>query len=334
MLLLRKVHFTLNLKNADIHSLIQTVSRQSGRNFVVDPRVKARVTVISATPLNADELYETFLSVLQVHGYAAVPSGDLVKIVPDVNAKQGPVPEYTDADSESDQLVTQVIKVQNVPAAQLVPILRPLVPQQGHLAAYAATNTLIVTDRGSNIGRLITIIAGIDRPDNDEVELVQLRHASASEVIRILQSLQSRAGQIDGTPGSVRFASDDRTNSILLSGDQTARTRLRGIISNLDTPVESGGNTRVIYLRYANAADLLAVLTGVSAGQAQIGTGGSENRRRRYRNDNALCACCRCQWSAGSATTQRSDSLSDSSNSAGRRPSPMSIYRQMRTPTH
>lgn len=266
--------FTLNLKNADIHSLIQTVSRQSGRNFVVDPRVKARVTVISSTPLNADELYETFLSVLQVHGYAAVPSGDLIKIVPEVNAKQGPVPAYDESASTSDQLVTQVIKVQNVPAAQLVPILRPLVPQQGHLAAYAATNTLIVTDRGSNIGRLISIIEGIDRPDNDEVELVQLRHASASEIIRIMQSLQSRAGQIEGTPGSVRFAADERTNSILLSGDQAARTRMRGLITNLDTPVESGGNTRVVYLRYANAADLLAILTGVSAGQAKIGTGG------------------------------------------------------------
>ena len=269
--------FTLNLKNADIHSLIQTVSRQSGRNFVVDPRVKARVTVISSTALNADELYETFLSVLQVHGYAAVPSGDLVKIVPDVNAKQGPVPAFSEDISSSDQLVTQVIKVENVPAAQLVPILRPLVPQQGHLAAYAATNTLIVTDRASNIDRLISIIKGIDRPDNDEVELVQLRHASASEIIRILQSLQSRGGQIDGTPGSVRFAADERTNSILLSGDPSARTRMRGIIMNLDTPVESGGNTRVVYLRYANAADLLAILTGVSAGQAKIGTGGGDD---------------------------------------------------------
>ncbi len=269
--------FTLNLKNADIHSLIQTVSRQSGRNFVVDPRVKARITVISSTPLNSDELYETFLSVLQVHGYAAVPSGDLIKIVPDVNAKQGPVPAYSDGNNDSDQLVTQVIKVENVPAAQLVPILRPLVPQQGHLAAYASTNTLIVTDRASNIHRLIDIINGIDRPDNDEVEIVRLGHASASEIIRILQSLQSRGGQIDGTPGSVRFAADERTNSILLSGDPSARTRMRGIIMNLDTPVESGGNTRVVYLRYANAADLLAILTGVSAGQAKIGTGGDDS---------------------------------------------------------
>ena len=266
--------FTLNLKNADIQSLIQTVSRQTGRNFVVDPRVKARVTVISSSPLNAEELYETFLSVLQVHGFAAVPSGDLYKIVPDVNAKQGPVPEYNAERSEADQLVTQVIKVQNVPAAQLVPILRPLVPQQGHLAAYAATNTLIVTDRAANIDRLITIINGVDRPDNDEVEIVKLQHASASEIIRILQSIQSRSGQIDGTPGSVRFAADDRTNSILLSGDQNARTRMRGIMMNLDTPPvqAAGGNTRVVYLKYANAVDLMAILTGVSAGQALIGT--------------------------------------------------------------
>lgn len=269
--------FTLNLKNADIHSLIQTVSRQSGRNFVVDPRVKARVTVISSTPLNSEELYETFLSVLQVHGYAAVPSGDLIKIVPDVNAKQGPVPAFSSENSASDQLVTQVIKVENVPAAQLVPILRPLVPQQGHLAAYASSNTLIVTDRASNIQRLIDIIKGIDRPDNDEVEVVRLGHASASEIIRIMQSLQSGGGQANGTPGTVRFAADERTNSILLSGDPSARARTRGIIMNLDTPVESGGNTRVVYLRYANAADLLAILTGVSAGQALIGTSSDDS---------------------------------------------------------
>ncbi len=267
--------FTLNLKNADIHSLIQTVSRQSGKNFVVDPRVKARVTVISAEPLSAEELYETFLSVLQVHGYSAIPGKDLIKIVPDVNAKQGPVPAYDG--TASDQLVTQVIKVENVPAAQLVPILRPLVPQQGHLAAYAATNTLVVTDRSSNIQRLISIINGIDRPDNEEVEIVRLNHASASEVIRILGSLQSRAGQAASAPGSVRFAADERTNSILLSGESAARVRIRGLIANLDTPVESGGNTRVVYLRYANAPDLLQILTGVSAGQAQIGTSSSDD---------------------------------------------------------
>ena len=166
--------FTLNLNNTDIHSLIATVSKQTGRNFVVDPRVKAKVTVISTDPVSSDGLYEVFLSVLQVHGYSAVPAGDLIKIVPDVTAKQGPVPILgNDADS-SDQLVTQVVKVVNVPAAQLVPILRPMVPQQGHLAAYAATNSLIITDRSSNIQRLTTIIKRIDRPDNEEIEVVRL----------------------------------------------------------------------------------------------------------------------------------------------------------------
>ena len=268
--------FTLNLKNADIHSLISTVSKQSGRNFVVDPRVKAKVTVISAKPLNADELYQTFLSVLQVHGFSAVPAGDLIKIVPDVNAKQGPVPIYDPASPDSDQLVTQVIKIINVPAAQLVPILRPLVPQQGHLAAYAASNALIITDRASNINRLIQIIESIDRPDNEEVEVVRLNHASAREVVRILGTLQTRAGQPGQSPGVVRFAADERTNSILLSGDAAARVRFRTLITNLDTPVESGGNTRVVYLRYANAVDLVSILTGVSQGQAKIGTGGSD----------------------------------------------------------
>ena len=269
--------FTLNLKNADIHSLISTVSMQSGRNFVVDPRVKAKVTVISSNPLSAEELYSTFLSVLQVHGFSAVPAGDLIKIVPDVNAKQGPVPEYDANTPDSDQLVTQVIKIVNVPAAQLVPILRPLVPQQGHLAAYAASNALIITDRSSNISRLISIIESIDRPDNEEVEVVRLNHASAREVIRILGSLQTGGGQPGQSPGAVRFAADERTNSILLSGDTAARVRMRGLIANLDTPVESGGNTRVVYLRYANAADMITILTGVSQGQAKIGTGGGED---------------------------------------------------------
>lgn len=268
--------FEFNLNNADIQTMIKTVSVQTGKNFVVDPRVKARVTVISAKKLNAEEIYEAFLSVLQVHGFSAVPQGDLIKIVPDVNAKQGPVPSYDSSRSSSDQLVTQVIKVENVPAAQLVPILRPLVPQQGHLAAYAATNTLIVTDRAANIARLTGIIKGIDRPDNEEVEVVRLSHASAAEVIRILQSLQSRAAQAGGT-GAVRFAADERTNSILLSGDSNTRIRMRSLITNLDTPVESSGNTRVLYLRFANAEDLLPILTGVSAGQAQIGTASSND---------------------------------------------------------
>ena len=251
--------FTLNLNNTDIHSLIATVSKQTGRNFVVDPRVKAKVTVISTDPVSSDGLYEVFLSVLQVHGYSAVPAGDLIKIVPDVTAKQGPVPILgNDADS-SDQLVTQVVKVVNVPAAQLVPILRPMVPQQGHLAAYAATNSLIITDRSSNIQRLTTIIKRIDRPDNEEIEVVRLDHASAADIVGTLTSLQrNNIGGQQG-PGAIQLVADERTNSVLISGDTAVRVRIRGLIAHLDTPIESGGNTRVVYLKFANAEDLVSI---------------------------------------------------------------------------
>jgi len=212
------------------------------------------------------------LSVLQVHGYSAVPAGDLIKIVPDVTAKQGPVPILGEDTDSSDQLVTQVVPVINVPAAQLVPILRPMVPQQGHLAAYAATNSLIITDRSSNIQRLMEIIRRIDKPDNEEIEVVRLNHAAASEIVRTLTSLQrNNLGGPQG-PGATQMVADERTNSVLISGDRAVRVRMRGLIAHLDTPIESGGNTRVVYLRFANAEDMVNILQGVSQGQAKVGT--------------------------------------------------------------
>ena len=130
--------------------------------------------------MSEDEVYEVFLSVLQVHGFAAVKTGSVIKIIPEVNAKQGTVPLTVGKYSPSgDALITKVIRMDHVPAAQLVPILRPLVPQQGHLAAYAPTNSLIITDHAGNIQRLMKIIAGVDRPESDELEIIHLKHASA-----------------------------------------------------------------------------------------------------------------------------------------------------------
>lgn len=190
---------TLNLKDADIRALISTVSKFTGKNFIIDPRVKAKVTVISAKTLTPEEVYEVFLSVLQVHGYAAVPTGSVIKIVPEVNAKQGPLPLSGTKDVfPDDELVTKVLRLDHVPASQLVPILRPLVPQQGHLAAYNPTNTLIITDHSGNIQRLIKIIGEVDRPDSDELEIIPLKHASASELVRILNSLSGPASSKEG----------------------------------------------------------------------------------------------------------------------------------------
>jgi len=260
---------TLNLKDADIRALISTVSKFTGKNFVVDPRVKAKVTVVSSITMSEDEVYEVFLSVLQVHGYAAVPVGSIIKIVPEVNAKQGPLPVVRGNTSSGDQFITKVITLNHVPAAQLVPILRPLVPQQGHLAAYNPTNTLIITDHAANIKRLVLIIRSIDRPESDELEIIPLRHASASELVRILNSLHAgssggKAAQAD----KLILAADDRTNSILMSGERSARLKIRATIAHLDTPLDNeAGNTHVIYLKYAKASDIVTILTGVQKNQ-------------------------------------------------------------------
>jgi len=259
---------TLNLKDADIGALISTVAEVTDHNFIIDPRVKGKVTVISTRPMNSDEVYQVFLSILKVHGFAAVPSGEVIKIVPDVNAKQDGIPTVTDAEpGRGDEMVTRVIPVENVLAAQLVPILRPLVPQQGHLAAYPATNVLIISDRANNVERLVSIVRRIDKASDTEIEVIPLEHASAVEVVRVLTSVgradAPRGKAAGATAGGQVLVADERTNSILLGGDRGTRLRMRALISHLDTPLDAGGNTDVIYLRYADATEIVATLLGV-----------------------------------------------------------------------
>ena len=279
---------TLNLKDADISALISTVAAVTDKNFIVDPRVKGKVTVISSRPMNNDEVYQVFLSILKVHGFAAVPSGEVIKIVPDVNAKQDGIPTASDGQpGRGDEMVTRVVQVDNVAAAQLVPILRPLIPQQGHLAAYPATNVLIISDRARNVERLVSIIRRIDQVSDSEIEIIPLQHASATEVVRVLTSLNRAApakGKVPGVAaGGQVLVADERTNSVLLGGDRATRLRMRAIISHLDTPLESGGNTDVVYLRYAVAADIVDTLMGVGkveeqeAGQGKRGAGSSRS---------------------------------------------------------
>ncbi len=264
---------TLNLKDADINALIGTVAEVTGTNFIVDPRVKGKVTVVSSKPMESEEVYQVFLSILKVHGFAAVPTGSVVKIVPDVNAKAEGVPTATDkSPGRGDEVVTRVIEVNNVSAAQLVPILRPLVPQQGHMAAYPGTNLLIVSDRAENIERLVEIVRRMDQQSDSEIEVMPLQHASAAEVVRIITALdrqqpgQPQAGIPGGGPTVI---ADERTNSVLIGGDKSDRLRLRMVISHLDTPLDRGGNTHVVYLKYAKAEDLVQTLTGVSTSIAE-----------------------------------------------------------------
>ncbi len=253
---------TLNFADTDINAVINAVAKLTDKNFIVDPRVKGKVTVITHESLSKDEVYKVFLSILKVHGYAAIPGKWVTKIVPEVNAKQDSIPTVTHARfSDGDGIVTEVIKIKNVDAAQLVPILRPLVPQRGHLAAYPASNVIIISDSAANIARLALIIKRIDLPVHKGIEVISLKYATASEVVRIINQLNRP--NLKNKP-NISVVADDRTNSILLGGAPSARLRLRAIISHMDVPVDIGGDSHVIYLRYAKAKDLVSVLTGVS----------------------------------------------------------------------
>lgn len=275
---------TPNYKEADIRQIVEAVGEVTGRNFIIDPRVNAKVTMLSSTPMSPEAFYEAFLSILQVHGYVAVTTGDLVKIIPDATARQFAGPLGTGGASGADDIVTQVIEVQNVGAAQLVPILRPLIPQYGHLAAHPGSNMLIISDRAANVTRMMTIIRRIDQSNDEDVEVARLEHASAAEIVRILTTLTQQP-RADGAPVSTSLVADPRTNSVLIGGDRSERLRLRALIAHLDTPLEDGGDTQVRYLRYADAEELATKLQqhftqqvqAAAAAAGAAGAAGSNN---------------------------------------------------------
>ena len=269
---------TLNLKDADINSLITTVSEVTGKNFIVDPRVKGKVTVISSSPMTPAGVYETFLAVLQVQGFASIPAGQAIKIVPETNARtDGGVPDSSGRGLPQDGVVTHVYQVQNISAAQLVPILRPLMAQWGHLAAYAPSNMLILSDRAANVQRIEQLIGQMDQSDDRQIELVHLKNAAASEVVRILTTLTQQDKQADPTSRPAVIIADERSNSVLLGGDKSERQKYIDIIQNLDTPLKDGGTTQVVYLHYASAESLAPILQGYAQQVSQPSSSTSKN---------------------------------------------------------
>jgi general secretion pathway protein D len=278
--LAQQVTITPNYKEADIRQIVEAVGAVTDKNFIIDPRVNAKVTMLSTTPMSPEAFYEAFLAILEVHQLAAMQSGDIIKIIPNATARQYAGPMGTGNAAGADDIVTQVIQVQNVGAAQLVPILRPLIPQFGHLAAHPGSNMLIISDRAANVNRMISIIRRIDLSSDDDIEVVPLQHASSSEIVRVLTALTQQP-RADGAPVSTSLVADARTNSVLIGGDKTDRLRLRTLIAHLDTPLEDGGDTQVRYLRYADAEELATKLQqhfqsqGAATGAAPGAAGGA-----------------------------------------------------------
>jgi len=274
--------YNLNLRDGDLQALVSLISTATGKNFVLDKQVRGqKITIITGREIDEDELYETFLSVLQVHNLAAVETGEIIKIIPLNKAKYQSVPvdeELTGIkkidkkimkkrnEQGPDALITKVIKAEHVPVANMVPILRPMISPTGHLQGYAPSNSIVVIDTRANIDKVSKLVRRMDRPDEDEMEVVELKFASATELVKTIQGLQGAAQQ-KGVALKYKVSADTRTNSMLVSGSKSGRQQVRGIIRRLDRPKVKTAEilTEVIYLRYAMAEDLAKVLSGTTA---------------------------------------------------------------------
>lgn len=263
-----KESWSVNLKDVDIRSFIAQVAEMTGRSFIVDPRVKGKVTVISKQPLNKHATYELFLSVLHVHNFAAIQSGDVIKIVQSNSARSDNVP-LSQGRVRGERLITRVIEVKNSPAQDLVPILRPLVPQYGHLAGVASANALIISDHAENIHRILQIIAQLDKAGSEELELVELEHAWVGDVVALLEKVTSVATKSGSksSGGRVTVVADERTNRLIVKGEKSARKRIMELVAKLDVPSTSAGTIQVIKLNHANAKDVADILKGLMDGK-------------------------------------------------------------------
>ncbi|MEE2913805.1 MAG: type II secretion system secretin GspD [Pseudomonadota bacterium] len=270
--------FTLNLKDADLKHFIAKVADITGKTFVVDQRANnspIKVTIISTTPMTETEVYEVFLTVLRIHGYAAVPSGNVVKIIQQVLAKQSP----SDADfaltANGEQIVTQVIEVQNTSSEDLIKSIRPLLPQYGHMAALTTPNVLIVADHADNIRRYRDMIKRIDVADTSTVEIYHLQEAWVEDIVVLLEQLApEEIGKAAKGPSKVNIVASERTNSLVLRGQPAAIGKITTLVRALDTPANRSGTIQVVRLAHSDAKDLAEILknlveTGSSASDKQ-----------------------------------------------------------------
>ena len=247
---------TLNLKNAELLTFIETVSQATGKNFIIDPQVQGKVNVISSTEIDNEELYHLFLSVLRVHGYIAVEGDDFTKILPQSNLKEN---SSFISSTSNDIIVTTTIAIANVPANQLVPVLRPIISQYGLLAAYTPSNSIVVTDTQANITRLNKVIAELDKEIDDDYEVIALKNSSAEEIAQVIKSLfPDNQATIPLT-----LAVDKSNNQIIVGGAPAKRLKVRFLVKELDKVQNKEGETSVVYLRYANASEILPILQNI-----------------------------------------------------------------------
>ncbi len=262
--------YSPNFKNTEIVEFINIVGKNLNKSMVVDPNVRGKVNLRSYDALTEEQYYQVFLNVLEVYGFAAVEmENNLIKVIRNKDAKTASIPVVGDENpGVGDQMVTRVVEVKNVTVRELVPLLRQLSDQSGggNVVNYDPANVILLTGTAATVNRLVTVIERVDRAGDQDVQIIKLQYASAGEMVRIIEAMNKSTDGKAGTPTFLipKIVADDRTNSVIVSGESQARKRIAALIARLDSELETNGNTRVYYLKYAKAEELVKVLEGVS----------------------------------------------------------------------
>ena len=282
--------YTFNFNQADLEAVVKTVAKMTGKNFLLDPRAKGKITIVSATPVSKYAAYQIFLSALKAQGFTAVPgTGGIIKIVPVGEGKQSGQSPSSGLPRGGDQIVTHIVTIQNGSANKLIPLLRPLMAPTSQLSAYEPSNSLIITDYAENIRRLLRIVAQVDQPLDVEVTVIPLKYASALDISDLIsRTMSQRNVPAVKRPGEqlpgLSIVPDLRTNSLLVRSSNPGQLKqLQNLVRKLDVVATQSGRTHVVYLRNSEAPKLVEVLRGLLEAETQKPTNakGSKSTTRK-----------------------------------------------------
>ncbi|WP_259368521.1 MULTISPECIES: type II secretion system secretin GspD [unclassified Colwellia] len=262
--------YSPNFKGTEIDEFINIVGKNLKKTMIVDPNVRGKVTLRTQDQLTEKQYYQVFLNVLEVYGFSAVEmDNNVVKVIRNKDAKTSSIPVVGNENpGVGDEMVTRVVEVKNVTVRELTPLLRQLSDQAGggNVVNYDPANVIMLTGTAAVVNRLVNIIERVDKAGDQDVQIIKLQYASAAEMVRIVEAMHKSDQGKSGTPTFLipKIVADERTNSVIVSGESQARSRVAKLISRLDSELETNGNTRVYYLKYSKAEDLVKVLEGVS----------------------------------------------------------------------
>ena len=324
----------VNLQDADIKAFINEVATITDQNFVLDPRINGNVTVISNKALSREEIYQLFLSVMQVNGIAAIDSGTTIKLVPDNVAKQSGVAVDLRGDSVGEALATRVIYLTNTQAAEVLGVIRPLMPQSAHAAAVPGVNALVLSDRADSLNQLTSLIRDLDSNVNDSLQVIPLRHVDAERMMELISALVASAGsgQAQGGSNQLKVIADTSSDRLLVKGSPEMIAKVKEMVNQLDTtPTRRLSGLRVFRLKYASASHIAEMLRGLLANQSINSAGATSSLESASLNDSSSTSATLTNESnvstntTNNATTSATSDANSSSTGTGVSGRPFSI---------